>query len=62
MGTLFILGTHKIIINILNVVIGKLGVSYNDIVYPVLYAVIVCIVCFYPIAWCRKKAPYILGK
>lgn len=58
-GTLFILGIHKIFINIFEIWGRYLS---NTTLSSLVYTVLVMIMCYYPIKWSMKKAPWLLGK
>lgn len=59
-GTLFILGIHKIFINIFEILGGRY--LNNTTLSSLVYTVLVMIMCYYPIKWSMKKAPWLLGK
>lgn len=59
-GTLLILGLHKLMINIFAI----LGGHYllNEILASTIYSLLIMILCYYPIRICNKKMPILLGK
>lgn len=59
-GTLFILGFHKIFINIFEILGGRYLKS--TCIFSLLYTAIIMVICYYPIKFCMKKAPWLLGK
>ena len=59
-GTLFILGLHKIFINIFEILGGRY--LSNTFLASTVYTVLVMIMCYYPIKWSMRKSPWLLGK
>ena len=60
-GTLLILGAHKIIINITETLFNKLEIQ-NNIILPYFFSCMVMTIAYFPIKWCIKYCPILLGK